>query len=163
MNTEKVVAAPNQKRKIGRTQQQALIQLDSSFDQIGSVQIKNHKLTLEADLTREQLYLKFKQEELQRNYNHEEKITVRAREHEIRVTETYLRAIVVNNNQGNYFSPPPPTHMHSITTTMQYNAMTATDFPRSFAAPFSTASVSSPICYEMNNNECSVSKFLLGK
>ena len=43
----KVVAAPHQKRKAVRSQQQALSQLASSVDQIASVQMKKHKLTLE--------------------------------------------------------------------------------------------------------------------
>ena len=38
-------------------------------------------MTLESDLKREQMYLKFKEEEPQRNCEHEEKMAARAREH----------------------------------------------------------------------------------
>ena len=55
-NTGKVVAAPHQKRKPVRSQQQALSQLSSSVDQIVSVQMKKHKLILESDLKRERMY-----------------------------------------------------------------------------------------------------------
>ena len=63
--------------------------------------MKKHKLTLESDLKHEQMYLKFKQEELQRNHEHEEKMVARAHEHEIRMTKIYLRAMSANTNQRN--------------------------------------------------------------
>ena len=47
------------------------------------------------------MYLKFKQEELQRNHEHEEKMVARAHEHEIRMTKIYLRAMSANTNQKN--------------------------------------------------------------
>ena len=123
--------------------------------------MKKQKLTLESDLILEQMYLKFNQEELQINCEHEEKMTARAREHEIWMTEIYLRAISANTNQGNHLLPLP-ANMHSITTPMQRNTMAATIFSRSFAAPFSTASTSSPILYEKHHNETSVSNSYLG-
>ena len=58
-------------------------------------------------------------------------------------------------------TPPPPANMHSITTTMQYNTMAATNFSRFFATPFPTTSISYPIRYEMHNNESSVSNYYL--
>lgn len=63
--------------------------------------MKKHKLTLESDLKREQMFLKFKQEELQRNHEPEEKMVARAHEHEIRMTKIYLRAMSANTNQKN--------------------------------------------------------------
>ena len=71
--------------------------------------MKKHKLKLESDLKREQMYLKFKQEGLQRNRQHEEKVVARAREHEIRMAKNNLRASSANTNQGNH-SPPPTSN-----------------------------------------------------
>ena len=71
--------------------------------------MKKHKLKLESDLKREQMYLKFKQEELQRNRQHEEKVVARAREHEIRMAKNNLRATSANTNHGNH-SPPPTSN-----------------------------------------------------
>ena len=39
-------------------------------------------------------------------------MAARAREHEIRMTEIYLRAMSGNTNEGNH-SPPPPTNIHT--------------------------------------------------
>ena len=39
-------------------------------------------------------------------------MAARAREHEIRMTEIYFRAMSVNTNEGNH-SPPPPTNIHT--------------------------------------------------
>ena len=149
----KVVAAPHQKRKAVRSQQQALSHLASNVEQIASVQMKKHKLSLESDLKREHMYLKFKQEELERNRKHEEKMATRTREHEIQMAEIYVTAMSANPNQGSNYFPPPPTNMHLMSTPMQHNAMTAANFGRPYAAAFTPTSMPSPVRYDMQNNE----------
>ena len=58
--------------------------------------MKKHKLRLESDLKREQMYLKFKEEELQKNREDELELAARAREHEVRMADIYHRAMSAN-------------------------------------------------------------------
>ena len=79
----KVVAAPHKKRKTVRSQQQALSHGAQSIEQIASSQMKKHRMTIEADLKRDEMFLQYKREEAERN-----------REHEIKLAEIYARAMV---------------------------------------------------------------------
>ena len=63
---KKILVAPNKKRKIVRSQQQALSQLAVSVGQLASVQMKKHKLSLESDLQHDEMFLKFKQDEVKK-------------------------------------------------------------------------------------------------
>ena len=78
----KVVAAPHKKRKTVRSQQQALSHVAQSIEQIASSQMKKHRMTIEADLKRDEMFLQYKREEAERN-----------REHEIKLAEIYARAM----------------------------------------------------------------------
>ena len=92
--TDKVVAAPHKKRKAIRSQQQALSHLANSVEQMASSQAKKHRLTIEADLKRDEMYLKHKEEENQRN-----------REHELRLAEIYARAMSGRKQQNDEYAP----------------------------------------------------------
>ena len=63
---KKTLVAPHKKRKIVRSQQQALSQLAVSVGQLASVQMKKHKLSLESDLQRDEMFLKFKQDKVKK-------------------------------------------------------------------------------------------------
>ena len=130
----KVVAAPHQKKKAVRSQQQALSQLASSVDQIASVQMKKHKLLLEADLKREEMYLKFKQEELQRSREYEERMAERAREHEIRMAEIYVRAM--NGGSQSNYHPSNNAAMHLMKLYVFWNGCVVNSITLYCGIPF---------------------------
>ena len=66
---KKTLVAPHKKRKIAFSQQQALSQIAVSVDQLASVQMKNHELSLESDLKLGEMFLKFKQDEVKKTVN----------------------------------------------------------------------------------------------
>lgn len=98
------------------------------------------------------MYLKFKQEELERNREHEERMAAKSREHEIRMAEIYMRALSANPIQGSNYFPPPPG-MHLMGTPMQQNAMAAANYRRPSTSTFTSTSMSSPVRYNMQHNE----------
>ena len=65
----KTLVTTYKKRKIVLSQQQALSQLAASVVQLDSVQLKKHKLSLEFDWKREEMLLKFKQDEAKKSVN----------------------------------------------------------------------------------------------
>ena len=80
---KKSLVAPHKKRKIVRSQQEPLSQLEASVDQLASVQMKKHKLPLESDIKREEMFLKFKQDEVKKN-----------REHKLEMAKIYANAMM---------------------------------------------------------------------
>ena len=84
----KLVAAPHIKRKAVRSQNQALSNLAHGVEHIAASQMKRHRLTMEADLKRDEMFLKYKQEEAEKN-----------REHEYRMAQLFANAIAMSNNR----------------------------------------------------------------
>ena len=108
---KKVVAAPHKKRKAVRSQQQALSHLAASVEQMANSQMKKHRLSMEADLKRDAMFLEFKKEETEKD-----------REHELRIAQIYGNAMASNHQSQQFQSPPriPATstrhNMPSFTT-----------------------------------------------
>ena len=71
----KLVAKPHQKRKCVRSQTQALSQVASSIGVFTESQNKRQKLQMEEEKKRDELFLKFKMDEAERNRQHELQMT----------------------------------------------------------------------------------------
>ena len=80
---KKTVAAPHKKRKVVRSQQQALSHLAASVEQLASSAAKNQRLTTEADLKRDKMLRDFKRDEAQKN-----------REHDIQMAQIFANAMM---------------------------------------------------------------------
>ena len=97
----KLVVAPHKKRKVVRSQNQALSRMAKGMEDLASSQIKRAKLMIEADRKRDELFLKHKEEEVKRN-----------REHELRLAQIYGTALAnstqncTNNNWQMHHIPP---------------------------------------------------------
>ena len=63
----KLVVASHKKRKVVRSQNQALSHMAKGMEDLASSQIKRAKLMIEADRKRDELFLKHKEEEAKRN------------------------------------------------------------------------------------------------
>ena len=73
------------------------------MDQLASVQMKKHKLPLESDIKREEMFLKFKQDEVKKN-----------REHKLEMAKIYANAMihqvsypVPSSDNNSYLQTPP--------------------------------------------------------
>ena len=75
MKKKKVIVKPLQK-KVARSQTQALSQLLGSMAQLVASQAKRHKALLEFGKEREKSFIQFRQEEAERNRQHELQIVI---------------------------------------------------------------------------------------
>ena len=97
----KLVVAPHKKRKVVRSQNQALSHTVKGTEDLASSQIKRAKLMIEGDQKRDELFLKHKKEEAKQN-----------REHELRLAQIYATALAnsmqnrTNNNWQMHHTPP---------------------------------------------------------
>ena len=66
-----LIAVPHRKRKMIRSNVQALTSLASGLKELVSGQMKRHNATMEYEKEKEQRYLKFRAEEAQKNRDHE--------------------------------------------------------------------------------------------
>ena len=82
------MVAPHKKRKVVRSQNQALSHMAKGMEDLASSQIKRAKLMIEADRKRDELFLKHKEEEAKRN-----------REYELRLAQIYVTALA-NSTQN---------------------------------------------------------------
>ena len=82
-----IVTALHHKRK---ADDHALSRLAESLENIVSSQVKKHRMNVEAELKREEMYLKHKEQEAERN-----------RQHELKIIEIYARAMRGHINQEN--------------------------------------------------------------
>ena len=83
-----IVTALHHKRKAN--DHTPLSRLTESLENIVSSQVKKHRMNVEAELKREEMYLKHKEQEAERN-----------RQHELKIIEIYARAMRGHINQGN--------------------------------------------------------------
>ena len=82
-----IVTALHHKRK---ADDHALSRLAESLENIVSSQVKKHRMNVEAELKREEMYLKHREQEAERN-----------RQHELKIIEIYARAMRGHINQEN--------------------------------------------------------------
>ena len=80
--------APHKKSKVVRSQNQPLSHMEKGMQDLDSSQIKRAKLMIEADRKRDELFLKYKEEEAKRN-----------RKHELRLAQIYATALA-NSTQN---------------------------------------------------------------
>jgi len=88
---KKIIAAPHKKRKVVRSQNQGLSQLAKGVEDMNSSQMKRTQMMIEADVKRDELFLKHKAEEAEKN-----------REHELRLAQVYSAMFT------RYAQPQPP-------------------------------------------------------
>lgn len=69
--SKKLVVKPHQKRRVVRSQTQALSHLGAGLSQLAESHSKRQKLQMEFDKSRDEAFLKFKAEEAERNRKHE--------------------------------------------------------------------------------------------
>ena len=99
-----LVFAPHKKSKVVRSQNQPLSHMEKGMQDLDSSQIKRAKLMIEADRKRDELFLKYKEEEAKRN-----------RKHELRLAQIYATALAnstQNRTNKNW-------QMHNIPSTNQ--------------------------------------------
>ena len=101
----KLVAKPHEKRKCVRSQTQALSQVASSIGVFTESQNKRQKLQMEEEKKRDELFLKFKMDEAEKNRQHELQMT--------RMMMGFMSGRMSNNTPGSFQCPSsslPPSY-----------------------------------------------------
>ena len=93
------------KRKVVRYQPQALSHLAHSVEQIALLQVKKHRLFIEADLKWGAMFLTHKKEETKRN-----------RDNELRLAEIYTGAVSSQFGPQHAFNSTPPNIMSYLSS-----------------------------------------------
>ena len=118
-SSNRLIVAPHQKRKVVRSQTQALSELSNTLKLMAESQAKRHKKGLEADKKRDEALMAFKREEAQKN-----------REHEIKIAEIYAQIVTTTDISSSH-----PTYLFIFTNTILQNARLCKCTGNPFAEP----------------------------